>query len=660
MAPCMNCPTSHNKRSSRNSSSHLGFSLVEILVAIGIFAIIAGSVTLLAADSFRASYNARMRIKAVARAQEVSNAVTMIKDDSWGAVLDLSDGVPKHLVFTDGYYSFADGEEEDGDLTISTLFSDVYRDANKNIVESDGTLDPHTKAVTTTASWTSIAGWEEAFSTTTYINDWNTLEWEDTTADDFNQGTSDLVEITAEGDGSIQLSPKLYANWCLPELMITSYDLPGSAAGNVVIADPGNIYVGTGTEFADPGSMAFMHMTIDTADPPNVDVTGTFDGYTVKDIFGEPGYAYIATTNDSKEVVILDISQVPFQEIGYYDAPGSSDALAVYVSGNRGYVTQGRELRVFDLTQKTGARPQLGTIRASPFQLPFMTALVTDVVVVGNYAFCSLYNDWYEMTIINVSNPASMSITDRADFNWAQATALFASSDGNRVYIGTGSSGGAEFFIINTTNKSNATIINSYDTNGMSVKGLSVIEGRAILVGRNGEEYQVVDISNELSLSKCGGMQMNAGISDIATVNFEGILFSYILTGDTGSEFKVIRGGLDTGGGWDGRGYVETGTFISRVYDTGSDSASFYYVDWDEILQENTDIQIQYRTGPLSNLSGRSWMGPDGTDTTFFTDPAGAILPSQLSGNRYVQYKIVMSSDTDHTPVFEGIRTEYQ
>lgn len=638
-----------------------GFSLVELVIALAIFTIAISSVAFFAAESFRASANSRVKIKVAGYTQEVASAIVSMKDTSWGTILAASDGNPKHLVFSDGRYSLAEGAIVIDGITYEIRITDVYRDTQGSVVESGGTLDPHSRLVTTEASWLDSLGETTSLSSVLIINDWNTLTWEETTIQDFSGGTCDSVEIVSIGDGALELTPKLYANWCLPELMITSHDLPGNAVGNVVTADPGHVYIGTGNEFSNPGAMSFMHIITDNEDPPGVDVIGTFSGYAVKDIFGEGDYGYLATTDDNKEVVILDVSSSPFQEIGYFNAPGSGDGESVFVVGNRGYLAQGRELRVFDLTEKTGSRPMLGTIRASPAQLWFMTALVTDVYVVGNYAFCSLHNDWYEMTIIDVSNPSSMTITMKADLNWAQASALFVSPNGNRAYIGTNSSDwGQEFFIINTTNKSNIRTIGSYETNGMSVKGLSVVDERAILVGRNGEEYQVVNVSNEANPSRCGGMQINSGISDVATVNLDGTLFSYILTGDTSAEFKIIRGGLEQGGGDDGRGYVDTGTYISRVFDTERDQACYYYVNWDETLHTGTEVQVQLRSGATPDLSSLPWVGPDGSSGTYFTDPSSGLLPAQLSNNRYIQFRVIMNSDTEHTPLLESIRVTYQ
>lgn len=640
-------------------NSQNGFSLVELLVALAIFAMVITSVAFFSSQVMQGDERNERRVKALLQIRQTMDILLMHKDSLWMTILENADGLAKHIEYVDNEYQIFDGEISIDDITYYFIIESAIRDVSGNISEGSGVEDIHTKKITLTAVWKDDFGVEHSVESVMFVNDWNTKAWVETSTTDFLQGALDQTEIVNVGDGAVQLIPKLYSNWCLPELMITSHDLPGNAVGNVITADPGNAYAGTGKEFTDPGSMSFMHMLVTNEDPPIVNVTSSFSGYVVNDIFGEPGYAYLATTNDSKEVVILDISGVPYVEIGWFDAPGTSDGLSVYVVGNRGYLTQGRDLRVFDLTSKTGARPQLGTIRASPSQLPFMTATVTDVMVVGNYAYCSLYNDWYEMTIVNISNPASMSITAKCDFNWAQATALFVSPDGNRTYIGTGSSSGREFFIVNTSNKSSCSMVGSYETNGMSVKGLSVIDNRAILVGRNAEEYQVVILDNEANPTRCGGMQMNSGISDVSTVNYDGTLYSYILTGDTGGELKIIRGGLDIGGGSDGRGYEATGTYVSRVFDTSSPHSYYYAIEWEGTVPAGAQIQIQVRSGDSPNLTSIPWVGPDGTGSSYFTS-SGELIPQTVSGHRYFQYRASFLSNTDVTGILESLTVEYQ
>ena len=182
-----------------------GFSLVEILVALGIFAIFIGGVALLASDSYKASRNSQMKVRAVSYIRETINAVVINKYSSCLSIVEASDGTAKHLIFSAGKYTFADGSMEQDGITISITFNPVYRDGSGNIVESGGTEDAHSRQVLVNASWLDVFDAPVSMDSVFYINDWNTAEWIDTTEADFTQGTLTATFVTNNIDGEIQL-----------------------------------------------------------------------------------------------------------------------------------------------------------------------------------------------------------------------------------------------------------------------------------------------------------------------------------------------------------------------------------------------------------------------------------------------------------------------
>ena len=65
-----------------------------------------------------------------------------------------------------------------------------------------------------------------------------------------------------------------------------------------------------------------------------------------------------------------------------------------------------------------------------------------------------------------------------------------------------------------------------------------------MLVGTKGEEYQLVDIANEATPSRCGGLNIDTGVKGVSSVlEADGDSYSYIITGDSAAELKVIEGG---------------------------------------------------------------------------------------------------------------------
>jgi len=637
------------------------FSLVELLVAVALFTAIVMIVSTFAIEAVRATGNTGKRNNAIFKIKEISNAFTIIKNDMWSVITSNTNAGDKHLLFENNKYTLVNGASELEGISYSISINEVYRDANGDIVTSGGSLDPHTRKALITASWIDIIGETISVESDIYVNDWNTLEWVITTQDEFNLGSFDKTKSTNSEGGEVTLQQIIYPDWCKPSLAVNEYDIPGDATAKTLFSKIGETYLGTG---GNTSGVAFTKLSISGVDDPVINVEGEFNGYLTNNIFVDGNYAYLATTNNSKEVVILDISSTPYTEIGYFNTSRTEDANSVYVVGNTGYVAAGRYVFTFDLSSKTGSRSQLGIKQISLNQNWGATASVSQIVVINNYLYASLDQDWYELVIVNVTNPANMQITSQTSVNNQQTFDIYVKSDGTRTYFGTGSSSyEREFFILDTSNKSGARpTIGRYDTNGMSVKGIAIVEedNRAVLVGVSGEEYQAVDISNEASPVRCGGMQLNAGINDVDSVrDSQSNSYSYILTNDTSTDFRILRGGPGLGGDETGYGYPDQGNFTSAVFDSTSATALYYSFDFIAEVPAGTDIKFQLRSGNTSDLSSQSWLGPDGTTGTFYEN-SGGVIPQIISNKRYLQFKAYFTSDTISTPILKEVRINYQ
>lgn len=638
------------------------FSLVEIILAITMFSlsiIVVGSLIL---EGVRSTKNQSLKNTSIYAIKEIFNAVTVVKNDLWSEIVNNTNDGPKHLVFQDNVYSIVDGSIDVDGVIMSFTIDIANRDASGNIVISGGTADPHTRIINILASWIDITNSESTVTSVIYVNDWNTLEWyEDITAD-FDDGTNNQTTVQSTLGGEVQLQRIFYPDWCKPTLAINEYNIPGDASAKTLFSDIGVSYLGTG---GNANGVAFTKVTIDGVENPTIAVEGEFNGYLTNNIYVEGDYAYLSTTQDSKEVVILDISSTPYTEVGYYDTPRTEDANGVWVKDNVGFVAAGRYVYTFDLSQKTGARPSISNIRASNNQNLFRIASVSQIIIRGDYLFASLDQDWYEMVILDVSNPASMVITSKTNVNNQQSFDIFVSPDGNRAYFGTGAaSNEREFFIIDTSSKSGGRpIIGQYDTNGMSVRGVAIVERdqRAVLVGYGGEEYQAVTISDEANPVRCGGMELNNGINDVdSVIDSLGNAFSYLLTNDSTSDFRVLRGGPGGAGDETGYGYLAEGDYTSSVFDSGSATTSFYYQEWKGNIPDGASIKLQYRAGNTSDLSAVQWVGPDGSNATFFDTQNVTNFPSSFIAKRYIQYRAYLTSDTLSTPRLDLVRVNYQ
>ncbi len=415
--------------------------------------------------------------------------------------------------------------------------------------------------------------------------------------------------------------------------------------------------MGTGGNASGP-ALDSVHVTSDN--PPIYTQGLTWGGsYKVNDIYIlDNHYAYVTTDDNAKEVVIVDLSVNPYVEVGSFNASGSTDGTSVWVQGNVGYMTQGSTFRTFDLTQKTGVRTQLSSIA--------LASTGTDVQVVGNYAYVSISGASQELQIINVTNPSSLSIVGQADVNGAAATAIYVKPDGNRTYIGTTNSGSQpELFIINTSIKTgNRPNVGSADSHGTSITALDYVDNRVVIVGTGGQEYQVFDVTNEAAPVKCGGMDDNAGIYGVSlVVDSEGNKWSYILSGNSSSELHVILGNEYGGGGGQGQGsdYYPTADYTSPIFNTTSATVKYYSISWDASMFVNTTLSFQVRAATTSGgIASATFVGPDGTAATYFTNSFGEYLPAGVQNKQYIQYKAYFTTDKIYTPVLNSLKINYQ
>ncbi len=516
------------------------------------------------------------------------------------------------------------------------LGSEVVDGLTRSIQIADDGSDQSSKKVTLTAG-TLI----EDIYLTRYLDN---LIFTQTLQSEFDFGTKMGTITTNTTGGEITLGAGGYGDWCNPNLNLGSLDLPKNGVANAISAIIGRAFAGTGE---NASGVSFANIQIADADPPTASVLGTYDGYKTNGIFGESDYAYLATDNNSKEVEIINLTAQPYTEAGWFNTPFSSaNATSVYVSGNRGFVTAGIFLYVFDLSSKSGSRPLVGFPH-------LLLGTGTSIVVNGNYAFVSISGSSIEMQIIDISNPWSIFQIGYADVNGQDGKRVFVNSTATRVYLATNASASLpEFFVIDTTSKSGSRpTLGTYDANGMNPKDLAVVTGnKALLVGTGGEEYQVLDITNEAAPVRCGGLNLDTGVNGIASVlEPDGDAFSYIISGDSGSEFKIIEGGP-------GGRYTSSGTYTSASFNPGY-STSFNRLSFSGSIPADTDLKAQIAVS--TDCQNFSYIGPDGTSGTFYSTIGGA-FPIGLNTGSCFRYQLFLSTTTPSaTPVFNDITVNY-
>jgi len=632
-----------------------GALLLEIVLAIALATLLIPAFVSGIISSTQGEVQIRQRTKATLLLKEAEEAVKVVREKGWDAFVP--DGTYHPEIVSGSWSLILDAETIDGFYRQIEILP-VYRNENGVIVQAGGSIDPSSKLIRTTISWSDP--YSSSTSNEIYITRYlDNMTLTETTEAEFDLGILNGAVIVNTEGGEIQLSGGGRGDWCAPnEWIVEELDLTHDGRSRAINAIEGRVFTGSDSY----SSGVFHDIEISNENPPHASITDTIDGYDTNDIFIDEDYAYVATDDISRDVIIVDLSTG--EEVGYYnDDYWWGTANGVWVEGDVGYATIGPKLHTFDLSSKTGERSEFDNVNLSPYW--FWPATGYDVEVVGNYAFVALDFGISEFRIVDVTDPNNISRDGYANLNSKRGKQLSVNETGTRVYMATDrDSSKDEFFIINTESKSGSLpVIGSYDADGMNPRGITVgTSNKVILVGLDAEESQVIDIQDENNPERCGGIDVDDGIYGVdAILEEDGDAFSYIVTGDDDLEFKIIEGGPG------GTTYTDVGTFESQIFDSIYSTAFNYsFSTWSLPGQTQGSYQIAVADAVNDNCSEAiyAYVGPDGTGNTYFENSGS--LPADNDGSEYenpgrcFRYKIFLETDDiTETPMFKDITINY-
>ncbi|MDO8609914.1 MAG: hypothetical protein Q7R95_05160 [bacterium] len=663
-------------------SKKIGESLIEIILAMSLMVIVLPALMVGLISSVDGKAQLYQRVQATSLIKESEEAIRSIKENGWST---FAVNGTYHATISGSLWTLQPGSETlSSGITRQLVISNVYRNTNDQIVISPtpGILDPSTKKVDTTVSWTTPL--ISSITSTAYLTRHENISYLQSTQANFDAGVKTNTITTNNQGGEVQLGAGGGGgDWCNPSLSVTTADLSRQGIPTSVSAIQGSVVTATGGNASGP---TFAQITVAENNPPSSNITGTYDNTKGNDVFRDiDKYAYITTTDHSQEVKILDLTQFSdaptnskFLPVGYFDAPGNSNGNSVNVLNNIGYMTSDDKFYTFDLSSKLNSRSRLGSYTLNLAG----TGNKMTVVKSGTktYAFVAVNSTTTQMQVIDVTDPSNPSIIKQVQTqNNQSGVDVTSNSTGTRVYLVTNySSGKKDFFIIDTSDLSggltNLPIIGSgYDTNGMNPKAVAITTGnRVIIVGTGGtKQYVVLDISNESSPVTCGnGLSIANGAFDVATVlQDDGYAYSYVVTGDTNAELKIILGGS-------GGQYSANGIFESNPYNNFSSTA---FNSFTATVNQPSQTTIKIKVAVADAVSGNctsasySYVGPTGNPSdinSYFvveSDPTNikGIIPYLISGNyknpgQCFRYKVwFQSSDSTATPVLYDFTVNY-
>lgn len=654
-----------------------GQMLVELILAIGIAAIILPALLTGLYASSQSKPQQQQRTQAVALLQQTEAALRNIRTSNWSTFAN--DGT-YHTTVVNNQWTLAANAQTVNGLTQKIVISDVYRNTSDAIVTTGGTLDPSTKQITITISWSSPT--VSSITDTFYLTRTTDLTYTQTTVGDFSAGTLTSTQVTNTSGGEVELGAG-NANWCSPQnAIVNTLTLPLS--GNAITAATGSAYIGMGNGGGGP---IFANLAISTPPPPgspSASIVSTYTGTSQTNaVYSDGTYAYLAINGTSSQVLIINITKIPYTLVKTITLPSNTNANGIYVHNNILYVTSSDELYTYNISNinspvlEGSVEMWLG-IGNKP--------LAKQVVVVdynGNtYAVVGTANTLFGLQKFLVSSGgSSLRVVGVSNLAWQQSSeGLAVNSTGTRAYIAFDQGEGIfpkGFFIVDISPGDQGTwwflpnfynIISTFNGGNTDPKGMAVVSGnRALLVGTGGTyQYQVIDISNENNPTLCGGLSISAGATGVTgAVDQYNNVYSYLLTGESKNQFKIIEGG-------NGGNFATSGIFESSTFNPGY-SAAYNRFSATVSQPASTSIQMQVASAPPFNGSctGASfnYVGPNGSSTSYFT-PNGSTISGTIPFGTYnttyqnpgqcFRYKVWMSTtNTSTTPALYDMTTNY-
>jgi len=152
------------------NNNHLGTSVIEILVAIGIFVIISTAALSAMIGATNLGRLTKEQLQATQLAQQGFEATVSIKNNDWNSLVVGSHGL--NLVNNSWIFTGTSDLDPTSKFTRTIVIDQVNRDSNHIIITSGGTLDPETKKITVNVSWQPSPTRNNNVTYTSYLTHW--------------------------------------------------------------------------------------------------------------------------------------------------------------------------------------------------------------------------------------------------------------------------------------------------------------------------------------------------------------------------------------------------------------------------------------------------------------------------------------------------------
>ncbi len=641
----------------RVNKKQFGFSLVEVILAVGLFGLFSTALIGLLLSTYGGSIQANDRNVATLYAQQGIEAVWSIRRQGW----NLLDNGQHGLISSGGYWEFFGTQDFiEPKFIRKTVIENVCRDVSNSIVSCSDVgaiIDLRTKKVVVTVYYDSFLGISQEVLVSAYLTFWQNKRW--------------LQTDWSGGPGQ-----NIWSNASLFESDNGGIDY--ASIGEIkLVSSGGNVCANRVWPFDNPGEYNYDSNKIEVSSGTAKLKTSSSSG---------------SSTNPS-----FDTNSTGWTYYDWSQDPGDPDATGTwYGSGGNpgGFVDVNLP---YNLKNKIlgGYWQQAITISAPATSATCAVDWEAISLTLPNPGVDSLYLAIY---LENVSGPPSTSPIAQRNFtttftweNVSQSCTSALSSAGTYYYkiavyldaknqntgpirVGfdnasvTWNSGSGYPTDRPSIYPANSSVADSVDT-WSSFSEVATKNGGEIYYQLSDDDGSSWQYWNGSSWASAGSSYyniastINSNIGTFSTSTGK-IMFKAFLASDGTQEVVLdsVRVGFSKQPG-SGSGFSPFGYLISSAFDMSTSSA-VSIIEWDEtvpVCSPACDIRFQVRGADDSGGAPGAWSGWYGFSglNTYYTTSTGSILNTALNMKRWLQYRVELIGDTLQTPSLQEVRIDY-
>ena len=639
-----------------------GFSLVELIIAIGVFGLLASGVFNVVIGNYNNFYGTGDKQTVSEFAQEGIEAVRNIRDRSWHEIEDninINLGVNKE----NELWIFDGSSNIEGDLTRVIIISNVSRNQDGEI-DSSGTNDNSTKLLTVTVSGSGM----DDFVLEEYLTNWDysileQTDWSGGDGEEFwNNETmydsGEYIDDSIEGELKLIFTPgeSSFGEWS--DLgSDANVVLPNYAYDIAFSPDSNTAYV--------IGNTSFDLRKYDISDARNgnikkaVSLNMPTTGYTIE-VVKDGAYAFIGyyTIDGSNAIGIIDLNGwniYGYQNTGSngrpYDFIYDDVNNILYALCANGYI--------YTYSFSNGILTDLN--RGQLFTTSNRTAINKGALING-YLFVVTDDSSKAIIKIDASNPSNLTeVSSLANSNDFVDIKYLETISYDRFLVATEDKYG-EFKIIQD-GAGSPSILSSFDLSGYYFKSLiyDQVNELVLMYDYYGRLFSI-DISDR-EIPIAGPVSDTISYYyNLASVPYHSMEYNSVLGGifilerlsfNSIKKMHFIMQPIEVGLG----SYATLGKLYSSIIDLGSTNQELNSITINQSIPIGCSLNICLYTSDASTFSPSESICFNETAAEYTKD-----IIDTLDGNRWFRYTVSMSpcnSDTS-TPVLESIKLNYE